>query len=86
MTDLNFYSQSGEVSLGVPPPAGLLRGAVSGEGPLADRAGHPQPPAILAESAFPEGGHVSERARRDPRRDRAGRVPEGDGAPLQPAR
>ena len=73
-------SAQGALSLDVSPTAGLLRGPVPGEGSLPHRASHLQPAQVLAQGPQPQGGHVSQRVGGDPRRHRAGRVPEGGGA------
>ena len=59
----------GALPLYVSPTAGLLRGPVPGEGPLPHRAGHLQPPEVLAQGPQPQGGHVPQRVGGDPRRD-----------------
>ena len=56
----------GAVAQYVPPPAGLLRGPVPGEGPLPHRAGHLLPPPVLAEGAQSQGGDVPQRTGGDP--------------------
>ena len=59
-------ASQGPVAQHVPPPAGLLRRSVPGEGPLAHRARHLLPPPVLAEGAQSQGGDVPQRTGGDP--------------------
>ena len=45
----------GEVPERVPPPAGLLRGAVPREGPVPHRTCHHRPPQVLAKGPQSQG-------------------------------
>ena len=49
-------SVSGEVFVGLPPSAGLLRRPIPGERPLAHRTSDNEPIAILAQGAFAQRG------------------------------
>ena len=55
----------GSVSVAVPRAAGVLRGAVPGEGRHPHRAGHQGAAQVLAQDLLPEGGHVPGRDRGD---------------------
>ena len=48
----------GPVPVAVPRAAGVLRGAVPGEGRHPHRAGHQGAAQVLAKDLLPEGGHV----------------------------
>ena len=48
----------GPLSKSVPCPAGVLRGAVPGEGRHPHRAGHQGAAQVLAQDLLPEGGDV----------------------------
>ena len=48
------------MSVAVPRAAGVLRGAVPGEGRHSDGAGHQGAPQVLAKDLLAEGGQYSE--------------------------
>ena len=70
-------SSQGEIFVRLPPPVGLLRGPIFGEGPQSDGASDHDPTQVLAQGPLTQGGHVSQWARRDFGRYWTSRVSKG---------